>query len=274
METHAIVCDLQAPYHDPAAVDVACQILEAAKPDTFTSNGDGVDFRKLALRYPSDDGAGEGLLSELKTEIERSREVILKLHKAAKPKKWAKWVDGNHEYRLWRAMAQTPQTLQLLGIKAVRSALETPSLLGLEKRFKYVGPYPQGFWLRDDLPPEKNVWLEHGYLVRKKGGYTATALMEERMTSVICGHVERLAEVGRKVIGNRWLFAIEGGNLSRIGEEGKGEHVYTGIPHSVPGYMSHQQGFVLVHYDSGEWWPELIRIKNGKAVFRGKMFKA
>ena len=279
METHAILCDLQAPYHSRRAVDVACQILEELKPTTLTFNGDVIDCRKLALRYPSDDGAADGLISELEEELERSGTLVRKVIGAAITEGMRiNWTDGNHEYRIWRAMATSPVTMQLMTVPSLREATSALALMGLKEfTINYAGLYPNGFWLRGDAPVEENFWVEHGYIVRQKASYTANALLDKRLSNVICGHVERMACVPKKVVGpsgDRMFYAIEGGALSGIGEKGIGEGIYTGIPHSVPSYMDHHLGFWILTFAEKMWYPEPVYIRNGTALFRGKIYKA
>lgn len=271
MESHGIAGDFQIPYHSPKAVSVCAQICHDAKLTTMTLNGDIWDCRKLAQKYPSDDGAAEVLLSTMTEELERGKTVVHEFVRHVKAKKW-RLISGNHEYRLWRAMTLSPATLQLMGVKSVRHALSVLALYDLEKfKFEYAGEYPRGLWLAD-LPPDQNVWVEHGYIARKRSGYTASALMQERMTSVVCGHVERLALITQAALG-RGFFGIEGGNLSCIGVPGEGDNIYTGIPHSVPDYMNHTQGFAIIHRDGHTWFPEIVKIADGKAYWNGKLYK-
>ena len=78
-----------------------------------------------------------------------------------------------------------------------------------------------------------------------------------------CGHCEKLAgPLWRHVIG-RDYFAIENGNLSRIGVPGLGDGLYSGLPHSEPEYMNHQQGLTLLVYAENKWFPQTVRIKDG-----------
>lgn len=262
--------DQQHPYCDLRAFNVAIQILADAKLDKLVYNGDWNDFRSIS-RYPVFNKDPK-LFSEMKAELKVNRERLHTAHKAINPKK-AVWTDGNHEWRVMRAFEKMPSALQILEIAEVGDALSTPSLLGLDKLgIKYVGAYPAGCWLKDGLPPEENVWIEHGMTARAKGGYTVTGVMEKRWSSAIVGHCEKLALVWTRKNG-RDFFGIENGNISCIAEPGLGEGIYGGLPHSVPEYMDHRQGFSVIYRDGGQWHPQLIKIRDGKAHFNGKLYK-
>ena len=117
-----------------------------------------------------------------------------------------------------------PQVSQLFELDDIRVATSTPAVLGTEAYgFRYSGEYPAGCWLFATGNPATDVWVEHGYIARKKAGYTGTAMREERMTNVVIGHVERLALAYQHAVGGRDFIPIENGNLSLLGIPGKGK---------------------------------------------------
>lgn len=274
----AIINDLQIPYHDPRALDVAQQIIRDFGPDVLDENGDIFDFLNLS-RYPTvKTPMNERMACEFESEIERGIAIQQAFVAETKPKRIHR-KNGNHEWRLLRAISNADANAKkILELKVVRQAYSYPSLFRFNElpvKVKFAGEYPNGLWLHPKLPPDKNVWVEHGYVARKKSGFTANALMEERMCSVICGHCEKLAgPLWRHVVGDRNIFAIENGNLSILGVPGAGDGLYQGVPHSVPDYMNHTQGFSLLVYASGEWWPQTVRITNGKAWWNGKLYQS
>lgn len=272
MWTAAIVGDLQAPYHDPRAVSVMCQVLSEMNLDLLIFNGDFVDFRNLAL-YPVINPT-EKTVSSLKYEVLSARVLLAEIC-AAVPAKHRRWHDGNHEWRALRTLTRDPKVIQLLEISEVQDALATPKLMKLDDfGIDYVGKYPKGSWLHPQLDPHKNVWVEHGYKVCKKSGYTVSSLIMERMASCITNHVERLAgPVWTRALG-RDFFGIENGNLSIIGEPELGEDIYGGVPFAEPAYLNHRQGFTLIHWDGQDWYPFTIRIKDGRTICNGKVYRA
>jgi hypothetical protein len=271
VKSHIILSDFQIPYHDPQAVEVAMQIGEDLKPETLFINGDFGDYRVLSTKYPMRSERPE-LVSELREEVHRQREILHTLVKRIKAKK-KKWNDGNHEFRIFNTLSKLPQVLRLLEIESVANSLSVPEVLGLRKLgFSYAGEYPTGQWLTgNDI--DHNVWVEHGYILRQKSGYLANALVEKRMASCVTGHCERLALIWRNVIGGRTYFAAEGGNLSILGTA-KGNYIYSTVPQNVGDYRDSQQGFVVLWQDGNSWYPQTVRIVDGRTIFNGRLYKA
>jgi len=273
MDTYAILGDLQAPYHDPDAVEVALQICETVKPTCLILNGDFADFHTCG-RWPVVPSAQ--VLDDFSEELERCRTLLKAIRKRVRAKD-CRFNSGNHEWRLERLFMRDSQLVRILGEKRIADATSIKTLLDFDSlKITFTGQYPTGTWLKDIkvVPAEKNVYIEHGYQTRKNSGYTASALLGDRMTNCVTGHVERLAVVWKKAIGNRRFFSVEGGNLSRIAEPGKGEKIYAGVPFSEPEFMNHQQGIVVIYHDQGNFFPYAIPIHNGRAVWNGRTFRA
>ncbi len=269
-DIHGIVGDVQCPYHDPRALEVAGQILVDAKLTHLWINGDWGDFRTLGT-HPSNSKSLQ-VVTEMRAELKTTRE---RLHSFVKPirAKKKKMLSGNHEWRLERTLTRDPKVAQLLEIAEIGEAIEMPSLFKLKDiGMEWVGQYPKGCWLDPGLPAEDNVWIEHGMSARAKGGYTVSGVMEKRWSSAIVGHCEKLALVWTRK-NNRDFFGIEGGNLSLIAEPGKGDDIYFGLPHSTPEYMDHRQGFTIIYRDGGQWHPQIIKIRDGRAHWNGKLYK-
>lgn len=272
----AVTNDWQAPYFDPDAIDVAKQIIRDFGPvDVLDLNGDIFDFMGLSKHPNAKTQLNEQTAIEFESEIERGIELVRGFVEETKAK-YIHWKNGNHEWRLLRAISNADQTAKkILELKVVRDAYSYPSLFRfgeLPVSVRFAGEYPNGLWLHPSLPAHDNVWVEHGYVARKHSGFTANALLNERFSSAICGHCERLAgplwthKVGRD------LFCIENGNLSILGVPGAGEGLYGGVPHSVPDFMNHTQGFSLLVYIDGHWFPQTIRIVQGKAWWNGQLY--
>jgi hypothetical protein len=277
-ECYCIWSDQQIPYHDPRALSVATQIFADAKPLCLIYNGDWGDYMDIAT-HPK--GSRDELYESLRGEVQRQREELKKAHKAIKPKR-AVWNDGNHEFRVQRAFQRDPKlACKVLGLEfpesrltSVKEAVSIPVLLGLgELGIRYSGTYPKGCWLRGvGLTPEEDVYVSHGTTARKKSAYTVSGQMDDHWSSMVIGHCERLALIWNRKLG-RDYFGIEGGNLSLIGEPELGDDIYAGVPHSDPKLMNHRQGISVIYYDNG-WHPVLIKIRDGKAWFNGRLYKA
>ncbi len=267
LEKYLVIGDLQTPYHDPAAVEVMLQIAEDFKPDGLVINGDFCDWRTMSDHYPARDEPGKRLIATLKEEVAIQQMLLDEIMTRVKPTAtW--WNDGNHEWRLQRALFKMPSVTQLLGLSDVAKALSVKAIFNFDRYdIKYSGDYPSGFWLKPN-----EVWIEHGFNTSLKAGYTVSRLLDARSTSVIVGHCERLAVVWKRAIGTK-LFGAEGGNLSILGEKG-GKGVYSTVPHTAPELMNHQQGFLTLTRYQKQWYPEAVPIHSGTALWRGKVYSA
>lgn len=269
-KTYAIIGDAQTPYHDPAALDVAGQICEAAKLDELIINGDWLDLR-TAGSHPQNSKSLR-VVGEMKQEIAIARERLHTFVKGIKAKR-RRMTSGNHEWRLERLLTRDRQIAQLMEIVEIGDAISMTTILGLKEiGVEWIGQYPKGCWLDPGLPAEENVWVEHGTTARKEAGQSVGAIMRDMWSSAVVGHCHRLCLVWTRKNG-RDFFGIESGSMSITGEPGKGDDLYFGIPHSTPEKMNHRQGFSIIYRDGGQWHPEIIKIRDGKAHFAGKLYK-
>jgi len=265
--------DLQAPLHDEAALSVLLQVVSDLKPTRGVINGDAVEFRHLSMRYPAlkgDDGKKIGATAA--EEAESAFRLLKELTKASPKTKWT-FNEGNHEWRLMRLARSIPQFAEMLNLKNVKAVLGIQNVLGLDELgIKYSGEYPKGCWLFD-RQPHNNVFVHHSFITRVKAGYHANAELDKRGAyNIVVGHGERLACVWRRDIADRRCFAIEGGSLSRLGEP-QGAEIYTSVPFNQPEFLDRQQGFSVIYADGNDYWPVLVPIHKGKAVFMGKLYR-
>lgn len=271
----AIINDPQIPYHDADALDIAKQIIRAFKPDVLDLNGDMMDLLNLSKFPGVRTASNEKVALTFQDEVDKGLGIIKDFVEYTRPER-VHWKNGNHEARLMRAVADSkPGAKGLLELKSIRDSYSVPALFRfheLAAPVHFAGEYPAGLWLHPNLPADKNVWVEHGYQVAAKTGYTASSVQEKRQSSVLVGHVHRLNLGWKHVNGDRDFFMIENGHLSILGTPQIGDGMYFGAPYSVADYMNSTQGFSLLTHTAGEWWPELIRIKNGTAMWRGKKY--
>jgi hypothetical protein len=274
MLTKAIVFgDLQAPLYDEAALSILLQVVSDFKPDRGVINGDVIEFRHLSMRYPALKGDDGKRIGATAAEEAQSAVTVLKLLVKACIK--TKWVfnEGNHDWRLVRVLQSIPQILEIMGLPNVKEALRIDKILGLaELGIKYSGEYPKGCWLFD-RQAHNNVFVHHSFITRIKAGFHANAELDKRgMYNMVVGHGERLACVWRRDIADRRVFSIEGGGLSKLGEpQGKG--IYTTVPFNAPEFLDRQQGFSVIYQHENDYWPVLVPIHRGRAIFMGKLYK-
>lgn len=114
-ETTFVWPDTHAPYHDPVAVAVAAAACRALKPRRLVIIGDFFDF--YAVSFYAKNPRRKALLDD---EIEAAREVVDTIVSLDVPE--VHWLDGNHEYRLARYVAEKAPALTGL-VRGVRDLL-------------------------------------------------------------------------------------------------------------------------------------------------------
>lgn len=272
----AIVGDFQIPFHDVNAIDVAQQIAAAFAPDVVDYNGDILDLMRLSKFPGIVNDRNEWKQADLETELQVGISALRGFTREVNPET-VYFKSGNHEARLERTIATAqPNQQAILTLKKIRNVATIENLLELNQLGKNVkfAKWPNGLWLHPTLSTDQNVWVEHGNETAAKAGYTVNRVSEKRAASVIVGHVHRLSLAWRHLNADRDRFMIEGGHLSILGTPGEGDDMYFGSPFSVADYMDYQQGFSLVTFADGKVWPELVRIKNGSALWNGKLYKS
>ena len=167
--------DIHAPYQDDRAVDLACQILQATKPDEVVHLSDGIDFYALS----SFDRDPDRVL-RLQDELDVGYEVHKRLHSAAPDAQWFYCDDGNHERRLWRYLTRHPELFHLDALRLDR-LLRLDDLgwtLAHEGR-EYLG---------------KRLQLTHGEHASKHAGWGVKRELERRLfqQSVVMGHTHKV----------------------------------------------------------------------------------
>ena len=167
-----------------------------------------------------------------------------------------RWFFGNHEDRIRRMIWQLADNRaagELLTLPDVVDALRLERLTGVEALGWETVPYPEFRLLYDKL------LLTHGSKVRPKSGQSAQAEYATFKKSGMSGHTHR-----------RGVFETRDHNgfhaWWEIGLLGKIHHDYTA-------FSDWQQGFACIVWskDRQTFHPELIRIHDGKAMFRGKL---
>jgi metallophosphoesterase superfamily enzyme len=172
--TYVILSDLQIPFEDTKAVELALDFIADIKPHGVVLNGDVVDCYSL-----SDFDKDPLQKTTLANEIEMAGRLMARLVKV--PEKW--WLLGNHEDRLRRALWRNPAFADI-------KELAFPQLF-------HLADY--GFQSMDygEVLKLGHLSVTHGDLVRAGSGATARAHLDRFGSSVLVGHTHRLAAVYR-----------------------------------------------------------------------------
>ncbi len=238
-----VIGDLHAPYVDRAAFSVACQIIEEVRPGAVVLNGDILDCYQVS-RYDQDPKRK----NEFQKDLESCQGLLKDVSRAVLGTGCnIFYVEGNHEKRLetWKWKNSEVSSLDDLTIPALLR-LEGMGIRWVPERERLMC----GDWL-----------ITHGSVCRQKAGATAQAMIDRFGCSGVSNHVHRLAQVSRSVWKQEKTW-IENGCLCSLDME------YLDL-------CDWQHGFtVLRRENTGEVWPELVTIRNGKARYHGVTYTA
>jgi len=261
------------PCHDERAIDVALQILRAAKADHVVNLGDLIDFPEWSSKFLV---LPEFVLTT-QPSIDYAHRFLAK-QRAIAPNAKMSLLGGNHDDRMGKMIAKNAMAaLRLRRAEAPKewAVLSIPFLLRLDELgIEYTGSYPAGRIRlttgNDQITP---LYAIHGEKLDVQKVANA-----ERM-SFVQGHIHRISFAGATYnINDRseTVYAFSPGCLCRIDgavPSTKGGTDETGRPYQR--YESWQQGVAIVTEDeTGFWSPEIVPIHDGRAVWRGKTYLA
>jgi UDP-2,3-diacylglucosamine pyrophosphatase LpxH len=246
-QEYLILPDIHAPDHDPHALDVAIQIGQSLALDELIVSGDGMDVHALSRYTPS-------AHRPIRWVDERAKAVpVFAMIRDFFPKTPITYLIGNHDVRPEKFVAA--QAPQLQGLFTL------PQILGLDSldfRFPETNRVVIG----------EKLLVVHGTRVRAEAGSSVQAEVREAGMSVAMGHVHRRAmydvtRTAQRLYGDQPLFGIEMGCLCSLTPEYLEPERTANWQHGC---------LVVTVFDNGFVFPELVRIDNGCAMFRGRMF--
>lgn len=270
------------PFHDDRAIDLHLQIIRDAKPSRIINLGDTVDLAEWSDRWaiqpemvlttqPALDRAHRHLAEQL---TEAPADCVIDL------------LEGNHDARLGKLLVKNAMAaVRLRQANAPDSwpVLTMPHLLRLddfgtteagESRVRYVDGYPAG---RIELACGSDVvtplFAIHGERL------SVSAVAKNERQSFVQGHIHRIQDwwesyelSGELINVNAWstgcLCRIDGSVPSA-----RGGTKATGRP--VARQEQWQQGMgVITVMPDGTWSKEIVPFFGGRAVWRGKEYRA
>jgi predicted phosphodiesterase len=257
---HAIILsDLQIPWEDQQAVELALKFIEWRKPDTVIFDGDIVDCYAMS-QFDRDPTKTDSTLDELY----RSEKLMQRIKKIKSVKKRI-WLAGNHEDRwrkiLWREASSSKLSpmvealmhgLGIEGVDAVESFRRAFRVK--ENGFEF---HPYGHYVE---LAEGNLIVTHGFMVSQHAAYTAKRHFDRLGKCCIVGHSHRLGFYPVTQMGDP-KGAWENGCLARLDPE------YVQFP-------NWQQGFSEVRIKGNLFHVSQIPILPGyKIEFAGRTLR-
>lgn len=264
------------PFHDESAMDVALQITsyleETDRLDTVVNLGDFLDLPAQG-RFEQE----AAFASTTQAAFDRGHLFLQEQRQAAGPKAKIVLVEGNHDRRMEKFI--TANMLSAFGLRRANTAelptMSIPYLLRLnEIGVEYIDAYPAGaYWITESLR------AIHGTKARSNGSTAAAYTNADPHISTIFGHSHRL-EIQSKTVYNGAgairSVAVSPGCLCRVDGAVPSVNGSTHIDGSPAKHWENwQQGVAVITVEpDGEFFTELVQIKNGSAWFRGKKFTA
>ena len=272
-----LVDDTLESFHDETAIDVALQVLAAARKahpiDRVVNLGDFLDLPAQG-KYAQE----AGFAGLTQAAINYGHQFLAK-QRAICPEATISIIEGNHDKRLGAYVAAN--AMAAFGLRKAGDpptswpTLSVPYLLRVDDLdVEWVEGYPAGgIWLND------HIQVIHGQKVRSSGS-TASAVINDSRHSVIFGHVHRIemqykTDKGRDEAYHK--FAATPGCLCKTG--GAVPSFHSSIDKTGGSILNHenwQQGMMLVHLrdDDDRYSIEMVEIRNGRAMFRGHEYVA
>jgi predicted phosphodiesterase len=265
-----------SPFHDPAAIDVATQVLAAVVNETHVDQVVNLgDFLDLPAHSRYDQHTNWQQTTQAALD---SGHLWLAQQRATAPRSEIVLLEGNHDKRISDSVMKF--NMQTAGLKRANmpdefAVVTAPFLLRTEDLgIKYLDGYPaRKYWFNDHIK------AVHGSIVRSSAS-TASAYARSDRTSTIFGHIHRI-EVHHTTQQDRHgpvrMFAATPGCLCRV--DGavpgvKGAVDLNGRP--LVNYEDWQQGVAVLHYNDRDpkYVLDMIHIQAGWAVYAGQEFVA
>lgn len=200
-----ILSDLQIPFQDARALDIAVRVIHVVKPDLIILNGDITDCYAISS-FDKDPGRAGALLENERAQA-RKLLAVLSAYSTHHHGRLI-WLGGNHEDR-WRRL-----------IWRERAVRQVVGALGKDDYGAFIGVkafnaefYPYGSWV--DIG---KLMVTHGEIVRRHSAYSAKAHFDKYGQSVVIGHTHRMGtylHTNRQGVHGAW----EGGCLCRLDPE-------------------------------------------------------
>lgn len=183
MTTHLIVPDPHAhPDHHNDRADWLGKLIMDVKPDVIINIGDMFDLPSMSS-YDKGKASfhGNTYRRDLDAGLEFDERMWAPIRKAKKRRPYSVFFEGNHEYRMKRALEVSPELNGIIGFKD----------FGLDRNYNDVVEYT-GF-----TPGVRNIddinyahFFTSGVMGRPIGGeHPAYSLLTKQYSSCTCGHI-------------------------------------------------------------------------------------
>ena len=256
-------------FHDERAMDLFAEVCRIEQPDSIVILGDFLDLPSQG-RWAQE----AGFARTTQMAIDAGHEWLATL-RAVAPDARIILIEGNHDKRL-QTYVET-NALAAVGLKRANMPESWPvmslqNLLRLEDiDVEYHDAYPTATYWDDD-----NTRNIHGTRANSKGSTTSQYSQELPHISTWVGHTHRAEITYKTVLGPRGeaieSYTANPGCLCKTDGTVPGVH---GALHadgtSARVVEDWHSGFGSLLYGNGHAWPQVWRIKDGKAFYRDRI---
>lgn len=243
MKTYLIIPDLHIPYHCPLFFKLTLKLLKDIRFNGIVQLGDALDFWQLST-YDKDPSRK----NTIQDDIDDWNEMLTKWSNLLYRNSEIHLLEGNHSYRLHRYIARHAKDLH----EIIRPL---PDLLHLKTRNE-TGPvvfkwHPYNKWNSCQIG---DCTLLHGFYYNQ---HVAATNLAKYRRNIICGHTHRVQYISDGI-----YYSVTLGHGS---DESHTSHQPT------PTGWTQSLGILTVK-DDGSTSIEIIVVKDGKAIVRGKQY--
>jgi len=190
MKKRMIISDLHGEFMDKDVFELTKAYMKDYKPDTLVINGDMLDFYSLSTFDKNPERK-----YDLQSELTTGREILRDLRKTVGPKCKMVYIEGNHENRLQKYLWRNPELFNLPDLKLdklLRLSKYNVEFVAVDNDYwrNTNGHYKIGDAIITHGDNRTNGTSVSGY-----AGYSAKNSMLKMQTSIVLGHVHRLALV-------------------------------------------------------------------------------
>ncbi|AXH50192.1 metallophosphatase [Microbacterium phage Musetta] len=260
-------------FHDDKAMNLFVEVARIEQPESIVILGDFLDLAAQG-RWTQE----AGFANTTQMAIDHAHAWLAKLRKAA-PFAEIIIVEGNHDKRM-QGFIET-NALAAFGLTRANMpeswpVMSLPYLLRLDDlNVKYVDAYPAATHWDDDRT--RNI---HGTRANSKGSTMAQYANDLPHINTWAGHTHRAEIVYKTVMGARGeaieSYSANPGALCRTDGVVPGVHSALHADGSSALIVEDwHQGFGVNLFSpvTGESWPQIYRIRDGKALYNGEMIE-
>ena len=240
-------------------LDIFLQVVDDLKPEKIILNGDTVDLLSIS-RYSKDPRHSH----TLNDEILAYHKFLKILHDITEPyQTQILETNGNHsgngvEGRWWRWISSSDDIKQLLCIPSIADNLSYSKVFHPDESWSRIKLVDSNDDEESIVELPDGLFVLHGDVVRKNGGFSARGTFEKRYASTITNHTHRIGSTCQRIprIGSRpdqIIKNYENGCACKLN------------PTYVSG-ANWQNGFSIVNYSEGVTGVETVVVHDKKAT--------